>query len=240
MKDAQSYLKSKKIVNMHPFPLPFSIHEGMVETVYCIANSVAMTSVCSPGMYRTLMSYLNILQGKKLILDDILGMTLAMENTTQAVWTMEYIDLLRSYGRITWQTPHEMFNSIEHSYEKNNWSVVANLTPLHYLHRNRLNFMGANVINQFQNTFFIIPAGTADKIAITSAYARMFILRDAYLMRVPAAIVDDHFILVPPAGMEPPQIDGACVMPLDTSLPVIKTESIVQENERKVFTALYG
>lgn len=241
MKDAQSYLKTKKIVNMHPFPLPFSIHEGMVETIYCVANSIAMTSVCSPGLYRTLIDYISILPGKKkLVLDDILGLAAPRDNISYAVWTLEYINLLRSYGRITWRTPHELFNATEYSFERNNWDVVVNATPLHYLHRNRLDFMGAVQINRFTNTFFIIPAGTADKTAIVSAYARMFILREAYLMRIPSAIIDDHFVLVPPQGVKPPQIDGAYVQPLDTSLPVVKTDGVPKQNEEGIFTALYG
>lgn len=249
MKDAGSYLKTKKCVNMHPFPLPFAIYSGMLEDIYCIANSIAFTSVCSPGVYNILRQFISALPGvRKLILDDILGMCPPVEGAkpiTSSMWTREYVNILTSYGRIPWSVPGEELAASEAetklSFAEHKWDVVANVTPLHYLHTHRLTFMGAEVINEQRDTFFVIPAGTADKIALTSAYARMHIQRRSLLMRIPAAIIDDHWLLVPPVGLRDfPVVPGANIFNLDDSLPVVKADKLDAQHEQSFFSALYG
>lgn len=249
MKDAGSYLKTKKCVNMHPFPLPFAIYSGMLEDVYCIANSIAFTSVCTPGLYNVMRRFIAGLPGvKKLVLDDILGFCKTPEGATpfiSSMWTREYVSMLTSYGRISWDVQGDEVSFADservHNVKENGWDVVANVTPLHYLHTERLGLMGVDSINANKNTFFILPAGTADKIALTCAYARMYIQRRSLLMRIPAAIVDDHWILVPPQGLRDfPLVPGANVSELDTSLPIVKADNLDREHEKSFFSALYG
>jgi len=249
VKDAGSYLKDKKCVNMHPFPLPFAIYAGMLEDVYCIANSVAFTSVCSPGMYGVMRHFIAGLPGtNKLVLDDLLGLCIPVEGSvpapTYSTWTRQYITLLTSYGRLPWLVPGEEMttSAAEDAYgDDDKWDVVANVTPLHYLHTMRLGLMGADKINANRHTCYIIPAGTADKVPLSSAYAKMYIKRRSLVMRIPSAIVDDHWIVVPPVGRRDfPVYPGAHLSELDSSLPVVQADKLDRQHEENFFSALYG
>ena len=167
MKDAGSFLYNKKLVFNTYTPVPFCIYEGMLESTYLVSNQMAFSSVVSPGLYEMLRNFIEAIPVKrKLVIDDILGMCAIIPEkggktmrVLHGVWTTEFIKSLTSLNRIVWRCPHREMDDSVLEKEIPAAEAVICAPPVHTLHRNRLNVVNAQVVNDNPEKWFVIPAG---------------------------------------------------------------------------------
>jgi len=191
-----SFLFSKKLVYSTPLPLPFCIYEGMGESVYMLSNSAAFSSLYSPGVYRVLDALIKHFSTAPLIVDDILGMLREPKMYTHRVWTREYISKLISLNRITWQCPH---TTDAVSFEGHD--MVAFVSPLAFLHANRLDIACAESLDNHPEKWFILPAGSPTKHRHVVKYYADRLKRSVYAVYVPATAIDSCWVLIAPEGV---------------------------------------
>lgn len=191
-----SCLFSKKLVYNTPLPLPFCIYDGMGESVYMLANTVAFSSLYTPGTYRVLDAIIKHLAKNPLVIDDILGM-LPDKVYTHRVWTREYISKLISLNRITWSCPHT-----EEPVSFEGHDFVAFASPVAYLHANRLPIACAESIDNNPEKWFLIPAGSPKKHRHVVKYYADRLKRPVYAVYVPTTAIDSCWMLVAPQGEE--------------------------------------
>lgn len=232
-------LHTKKLVYSSGLPLPMAVYDGMVETVYMIANSVAFTSVCTPGLYKVMRDFFFGIEhdGRRVIIDDILGMTATKEDDVyRPVWTMRFIEQLAAMNRILWTCPHrEHTGDIEVSSPGVYWSA----TPLAFLHERRLSSVNVGSINRCKDSWFIIPAGTGHKVSTAVTFYLTFIKRPLYVARIPSAKIDDTFIVIPPKGVDVlPVVRGVHVHAPSRPMPLAGV--LGDDDEAKLYRYLYG
>lgn len=196
MSQETSFLFSKKLVYSTPLPLPFCIYEGMGESVYMLSNSIAFSSMYSPGVYRVLDALMRHFGTKPLVVDDILGMMRDSAFYTHKVWTREYISKLISLNRITWQCPHS-----EGPVSFEGHDLVAFLSPLAFLHANRLDIACAEALDNHPDKWFIIPAGSNSKHRHVVKYYADRLKRSVYAVYVPTTAIDSCWVLIAPKGV---------------------------------------
>ena len=190
-----SCLFSKKLVYNSPLPLPFCIYEGMGETVYLISNSVAFSSMYTPGVYRVLDAIMKFLAKKPLVVDDVLGMLQDSKFYTHRVWTREWISKLISLNRITWSCTHS-----EGPVSFEGHDLVAFLSPLAFLHAQRLELVCAESIDNNPEKWFLIPAGSPKKHRHVVKYYADRLKRSVYAVYVPTTAIDSCWVLIAPQG----------------------------------------
>lgn len=233
-----SFLHTKRLVYSCGLPLPFSVYEGMAESIYMIANSVAYTSVCSPGLYKVLRDFFFGIEGvdHRVIVDDILGMTggQKQDDVRRPVWTRRFIEQLTGLNRISWRCPHT-----EGAFACDKPGLYWQATPLAFLHEKRLDVLNADVVNKAQGSWFMLPMGMGEKARTAVHFYLTFVKRPVYVARIPAAHVDDTFVIVPPAGVSVlPVVKGVHV-----ERPPVPHSGGAQwslDNESKLFQYLYG
>lgn len=234
-----SFLATKKLVYSTGVPVAFSIYEGIAETMYMLDSSVAFSSICSPGMYRTLTDYVCGLGDDIVIVDDVLGLcTMVIEGKTAEYPTLEpgIIQKLMSLNRITWPCPHANVPVRIPS-----GGVVFVATPLAYLCSRRLNEINLEVINENQETTFVLPVGEGSKAGAATTFFNTYLKQDVYTVTLPGAYVDDTWIIVPGKNSKKPeQVHG--VFPTFVKKPPMSNFPLLRGdgNERKLYDFLYG
>lgn len=227
-----SFLYTKTLVHFHPFPLPFCIYEGMGETVYMVSNSVAFSSMYTPGIYRVLKSIIRHISDKPLIIDDILGMFSAQDEMPCVTWTREFISRLTSLMRITWKCTHTTDTPLFKNHD-----CVAFVSPLAFLHTGRLDIACAESLDNYPEKWFIIPAGSWRKSEGVFRYYGKALKRFVYKLRVPAAAVDSTWVIIAPHGVELQQV------PFSKYIQVVDVEQRERPNvarERELYERSFG
>lgn len=235
-----SFLTTKKLVYHRGVPYPFAIYEGMVESIYMLSNSVAYSSLVSPGFYKLLRDFVQLFPGPLSIVDDLLGMCVLPDKKNEeksvhySVHTTSFIQQLMSLNRISWQCPHK-----EGSAHIPDEGVVWVANPLAFMNYHRLNEINAEVVNKHQNTTFIIPAGTSQKATNCLQFYVNYVRRDVVFGTVPCALIDDCVVIIPAKGLRDlPKVPGLTLDAAPRLFKSAKNWSI--ELERQVFQSLYG
>lgn len=234
-----AFLATKKLVYSTGVPVAFSIYEGMAETMYMLDSSVAFSSVCSPGMYRLLTDYVCTLGDEIVVVDDYLGLcTIVVEGKKAEYPTREpgLVQKLMSLNRITWPCPHA-----DIPVRIPAGGVLFMATPLAYLCSRRLSDVNVDVINSHPDTTFVLPVGEGSKSSAAITFFNTYIKRDVYSVTIPAAYVDDTWIIVPKVGLDRPAQRGGVFpafvkKPPMSMLPLLKGDG----NERRLYEFLYG
>lgn len=224
-----SFLSTKQLVYSCGIP-PFAIYDGMLETVYMLHNSVAFSSLYTPGIYTVLGEILRALQGKKLLVDDLLGMM--PSDFTNVVSSRKVIERLMSLNRITWKCPHVEAPDLS----LGDHDVVANVSPLAFMHANRLQQLNLQVVNASKKTF-IFPAGQTRKARNVAYFVGAFLKRQAHMLAIPANLVDNCFVIVPGRDVDVSRLPWGMYM---TKIPRVDGGRYDIKNERALYEYLYG
>lgn len=233
-----SFLTTKKMVYHSGVPLPFSVYEGMVETIYMLSNSVAYSSVVSPGLYVTMRNFARQFAGELSVVDDLLGMCVIHGDRGEdrpihySVQTRSIIDQLTALNRIEWQCPHaEVAARIPEE------GVVWVANPLAFLHYNRSNEINIKVVNMHPKTTFIIPMGEGNKARISLQFYANHVTRPVFLGHVPCAFIDDSFAIIPADGVS---FSGVRGLHITKAVKTVVSGEWSLDKERKLFQHLYG
>lgn len=224
-----SFLSTKRLVYSCGIP-PFAIYDGILETVYMLHNSVAFSSFYTPGIYTVLGEIIRALPGKKLLVDDLLGMM--PSECTNVVSSRKVIERLMALNRVTWKCPHVETADLP----MNDHDVVANVSPLAFMHANRLPQLGLQVVNASRKTF-IFPAGQTRKARNVAFFVGAFLKRQAHMLTIPAHLVDNCFVIVPGHGVDVSRLPFGMYI---TKIPRVDGGRYDPNNERSLYEYLYG
>ena len=234
-----SFLTTKKMVYHSGVPIPFSIYEGMVETIYMLNNSVAYSSTVSPGLYVTLRKLVTALPGSIVsVVDDLLGLCVMQAHQEEgrsvhySVQTKDIITQLTALNRIEWACPHQEGKALIPD-----GGIVWVANPLAFLHYWRVPEINAQVINEYPDTTFIIPIGEGTKARIALQFFANSVARDVFFGVVPCSFIDDCVVIIPGKGVTMPSIPALHVT---KALKSAATGQWTLEKEKKLFQHLYG
>lgn len=197
-----SCIRGKKLVYSKTTPLPFTIYEGMIETLYFISNVAAFSTICSPGYYELLTQFIAALNKKTTIVDDLFCL-INKDSWEYLNHTNVYAERLSGLNRIREDFPHKEQAHIHFM----NGAVVASVIPCAFLHSYRCETFSINHVHRHPLVNFIFQTGEAGVVAAQNIANT--IQRNVLFCSVPTCLIDSTFVYIPAIGtQEIPVIQG--------------------------------
>lgn len=195
-------IRGKKLVYSKTTPLPFTIYEGMIETMYFISNVCAFTTICSPGYYELFTEFVSALNKKTTIVDDLFCL-INKEGWEYLNYTNIYAERLSDLNRLRDDYPHKEQTRILFT----NGSVVASAIPCAFLHSYRYETLSINHVHRHPLVNFIFQTGEVGIVA--AQHIANVVQRNVLLCSVPTCLIDSSFVYIPAIGTQDiPVIQG--------------------------------